>query len=469
MTRPVMCTLALLCLLTIGAAVAPRAAHAETKAFVYETDYSTGRLAAATLQPRALSCDVADTHQDATLRYFDGLLYVVNRFGGDNVQVIHPATYATLRQFSVGNGANPHDIAFASPTKAYVTRYETNDLWVVNPATGAHTGTISLAAFRDADGYCEMDRLHLVGPLLFVSLERIDRDNGYVPDDSGLVAVIDTRTDALVDCDPVAPGTQAIRLQLTNPFTAFQFDPLTSRLMIGCAGAFGALDGGVEWIDPVLLASGGVAVTEAALGGDVNDVVWGSAAKSWAITSEAGGNSHFVTWSAATGAKLATLWSPGAYSLTDAERAGDELWVCSNAFMNSRVRVFSAASGAVLGSDLLCSLPPVAVTFDAPSAQVASVVAEQPRVSLSLPHPSPARRSTAFSLTLAEEGEARIEAFDAAGRRVRTLLSGARPAGTSVVHWDLADDGGSRLPAGLYLVRAAASGAVSTRRVLVLP
>ena len=466
MFRPLIRAAILLLLLTTGTAMAARA---ETRAFVFGTDYFTGALMGATLQPRTPSCNVASVHSDASLRFHDGLLYVVNRFGGDNVQVIHPVTYATLRQFSVGNGSNPHDIAFASATKAYVTRYETNDLWVVNPATGAHTGTISLAAFRDADGFCEMDRLHVVGPLLFVSLERIDRDNGYVPDDSALVAVIDTRTDALVDCDPVAPGTQAIRLQLTNPFTTFQFDPLTSRLMIGCAGAFGALDGGIEWIDPVLLASGGVAVTEAALGGDVNDVVWGSAAKSWAITSAAGGASHLVTWSAVTGAKLATLWSPGTYALADADRAGDEVWVCSNAFMNERVRVFSATTDAAVGSDLLCSLPPVAVTFDAASAQVAGVAPDRPRVSLSLPFPSPARRSTTFSLTLAEEGVARVEAFDAAGRRVRTLLSGSRPAGPTVVTWDLADDGGARLPAGLYLVRGEALGAIGTRRVLILP
>ena len=191
---------------------AASSAHAQTKTFVYATDYSTGSLSAATLHPRSVACDVASPHSDASLRFYGGQLYVVNRFGGDNIQVVNPATYATVRQFTVGNGSNPHDIAFASATKAYVTRFQSNDLWIVNPSTGAHTGTISLAAFADPDGLCDMDRLHTVGPLLFVSLERIRTDQGYAPDDSGLVAVVDMRTDAIVDCDPAVPGAIAAAL-----------------------------------------------------------------------------------------------------------------------------------------------------------------------------------------------------------------------------------------------------------------
>ena len=43
--------------------------------------------------------------------------------GQDNIQIIDPAqNYATVHQFSTGNGSNPQDISFVSPTKAYVTR-----------------------------------------------------------------------------------------------------------------------------------------------------------------------------------------------------------------------------------------------------------------------------------------------------------------------------------------------------------
>lgn len=449
------------------AASAP-AAFAASKAFVFQSDYSTGSLSAHDVAPRTAHCDVASVNSDASMRWYDGRLYVVNRLGGDNVQVIDPATNATVKQFSVGNGSNPHDIAFASPTHAYVTRFDDTDLWIVNPVSGAHTGTIHLAGFADADGNPEMDRMMMVGPLLFVSLERIDRNNGYGPADTALVAVIDTRADTLVDCNPARPGVQAIPLQLRNPFTAFQYDPVARRLLIGCVGFFGALDGGIERIDPFALASGGVAITESALGGDVSDVVWGDAGKSWAIAADAGGNTRFMTWSATTGAVLNTLWNPGGYVLSDAElnNAG-EVWVCNNSFSTPRVRVFSAATDATLGSDVLCTLPAVSVTFDAQTGAATGVAPAATTLSFAPPAPSPAHATVRLDWSLAERANVQLVVFDPAGRRVRALVDVARAAGPGSVAWDLADDAGRRVAPGLYLVRLRAGGDAMTRRVIV--
>ena len=462
-------TLAVL-LVTLAFAARPAGA-ANSKAFVFQTDYTTGTLSAHDVAPRVAHCDVAGVNNDASMRWYGGKLYVVNRYGGDNVQVIDPATNATTLQFSVGNGANPHDIAFASPTKAYVTRFDATDLWIVNPVTGAHTGTISLARFADADGNPEMDRLMMVGPLLFVSLERIDRNNGYGPADTALVAVVDTRADTLLDCNPLRPGIQAIPLQLRNPFTAFQFDPATSRLLIGCAGFLGVLDGGIERIDPVNLVSDGVAITETALGGDVSDVVWGDASKSWAIVADVSGDTKLVSWSATTGHVLATLWDPHGYELAGAEKndAG-ELWVCDNSLSSPRVRVFSTATGLVTGSDITCVLPAVAVTFDATTGQVSSVAPAPAGAAafLAPPAPCPARAGTRFEFALARGAQIRLEVFDTSGRRVRTLADGAWAAGTGNVTWDLADEAGARVPPGLYLARLVAGGVSATRRVIVV-
>ena len=454
--------------LLVVAAASPSLA-APSKAFVFGTDWTTGSLSAVDLAPRTSHCDVSSPASDASLRFFGGRLYVVNRFGGDNVQVVNPATYATALQFSVGNGSNPHDIAFASATKAYVTRYESADLWIVNPQTGAHMGTISLAAFADADGNPEMDRLVMVGPLLFVSLERINRPGGYVPDDTALVAVVDTRADTLVDCDPALPGRQAIRLQLANPVTTFQFDRASSRLLIGCAGIYGVLDGGIEWIDPVNLASGGVAITEAELGGDVGDVVWRDAQKSYAIVADLAGNTSLVRWRATDGELLGTLWSPGGYSLSDAElNDAGELWVCRNSFSGSALRVYSVANDTQSGADLHCTLPPTAITFDAATAQVAGVAPGAAVLAFAPPSPNPARGTTRLSVTLAEAGEVRLEVVDAGGRRVRALAAGERAAGVHAFAWDLRDDGGRRVPPGLYLARCAAGGTALVRRVVAI-
>ena len=215
------------------------------RAYVVESDFSAGSFSVVNTATLVPACDVASIHSDARVRWYDGRVYVVNRAGADNIEVLDGTTYALVKQFSVGTGSNPYDIAFASATHAYVTRYESTDLWVVDPTTGAHTGTVSLAALADADGIPEMDHLEKVGPWLFVSLQRVDRNHGFQPTDTSLVAVIDTRTDQLVDCDPAAPGVQGIRLPRTNPVTPFVFDEPRTRLYLGCVGVYGLNDGGI--------------------------------------------------------------------------------------------------------------------------------------------------------------------------------------------------------------------------------
>src|SRR5262245_4298947 len=233
-------------MLCIVAAAAP-AWGAETRAFVLTTDFQTGSLSVANLDTRAVAKDVQPVHSDAVMRWYGGLLYVVNRFGQDNIQVIDPAQgYATVRQFSTGNGSNPQDICFISATKAYVTRYELGDLLIVNPATGASLGVIPLGAFADADGIPEMAHMVRVDRRVFVAIQRLDRNAGYQPTDKSLVAVIDAVADTVVDADSLTAGNQAIVLTGKNPYTTFAFDRASSRLLIGCAGAYGALDGGIE-------------------------------------------------------------------------------------------------------------------------------------------------------------------------------------------------------------------------------
>src|SRR5439155_7133734 len=115
--------LAALTALAASLPFAPPVRAAATRAFVLTSDYSSGGLSAVDLGTRAVSRDVATVYSDAVERWYQGRLYVVNRYGADNVQVIDPsAGYATVRQFSVGPGTNPQDIAFVSPTKAFVSR-----------------------------------------------------------------------------------------------------------------------------------------------------------------------------------------------------------------------------------------------------------------------------------------------------------------------------------------------------------
>jgi flagellar hook assembly protein FlgD len=60
-----------------------------------------------------------------------------------------------------------------------------------------------------------------------------------------------------------------------------------------------------------------------------------------------------------------------------------------------------------------------------------------------------------------------VEAYDVAGRHVRTLATGEHEAGENTLVWDLRDDDGRALGTGVYLVRARIGDQNFTRRVIV--
>ncbi len=445
------------------------AGAAQSTAFIAATDYVTGALAAIDLDTRAVSTDVASIHSDATLRWFGGLLYVVNRYGQDNIQVIDPAqNYATIRQFSTGNGSNPQDIAFVSPTKAYVSRYASADLLIVDPSdpNGNPQSTLSLGAFADGDGIPEMARMIRVERWLFVACQRL---TNFAPSNPSFVVVVDTQTDTVLDVDPSQPGIQAIPLVGRNPTTAFAFDRQGTRLLIGCAGAFGALDGGIELLDPVSFESLGYAITEAALGGDVGDVAWKSASHSYALVSGSS-SSELVSWNPQNGTKIGTPYSVSTgFSLPDCElNDRGELYLCDASFTAPGVLIFSTANDALIAGPLDTDLPPNQVTFDGESNLITGVPRSSSETLLSVPWPNPARDAARLALTLAQGAFVRVEILDLSGRRVRRLAEGQWPAGRTEMTWDLSDDRGRPQAPGLYWVRAQVGAAAASRSFVVL-
>jgi hypothetical protein len=82
--------------------------------------------------------------------------------------------------------------------------------------------------------------------------------------------------------------------------------------------------------------------------------------------------------------------------------------------------------------------------------------------------PNPGRSATEFRFALARPAGARLEIFDARGRRVRTLLDGPQAPGAHVVRWNGCDAAGRRLPAGVYLTRLETATGTSTLKLALL-
>ena len=189
-------------------------------------------------------------------------VYQIGRFGTDTITRFDPVdTSITDYQYSVNQdgdaSANPQAIAFLSSAKAYVTRYGSNALWIINPdATSEEAfkiGEIDLSAYDD-DGIPNMTNAIIVGNKLFVLLERLE---GFVPSKVAYLAVIDTETDTEIQTNQGSDGLAGIELSVVNP-TALQYNETTGEIYVVGRGNYfenSAVttdfhSGGIEVIDP---------------------------------------------------------------------------------------------------------------------------------------------------------------------------------------------------------------------------
>lgn len=93
----------------------------------------------------------------------------------------------------------------------------------------------------------------------------------------------------------------------------------------------------------------------------------------------------------------------------------------------------------------------------------------EPRFAIQPIRPNPARGEASLQLELSEPSRITVEVLDAAGRRVRTLLSGRElEAGVHRVDWDGRSDADAPRPGGIYWIRARAPCGALTRKLVLL-
>jgi hypothetical protein len=317
---------------------------------VVTTDYGSGGLSEVSADSTGtVRQDLASIHPDAVARVYDGLVYVINRAGADNVQVIDPENgYATIRQFSVGPGTNPHDIAMIAADRAYVSRNGSDGLLEVDPRTGAPRDTISLRRFADADSVPDMDRLFYQAPYLYITVARIDFGGAtYLPIAPSYLVVLDTRTNTLVDVDEAAPGIQAIPLAGLNPSAPMIWDG--TSLLIPEVGTYDALDGGVEKVDLATRRSTGWLTREEDLGGNLIDFALGPNDRGYATIADLSSITVLVAFDTKTGARLEPIHTSAGYNLADlAVTPCGYLLVCDLSMTTPGLRIFDASTGRVI-------------------------------------------------------------------------------------------------------------------------
>ena len=338
-------------------------------AFTTTTDYQTGSASVVTADDSVLTAinDVASLHSDALVRSFGGYIYVLNRQGADNIQVIDPLDgFRTRRQFSTGNGSDPEDIVFQHTGRAFVTRYNEDQMWIVNPNSGQRTGQIDFSWLADADLVPEMAHMVKVGNRVFVAVQRLDRNTPFF-DPSGIsyVAVFDALTEQFIDAELATPGKQAIKLTGTNPFGELVYNSFSGQVWVPEVGFFGVKDGGIELINPGSLVKSGIVISENTLGGDVTDVVALDANRGAAIVSDANFNTLLVGFDLTTPTTIDTIYAPGSFALQDAERSRDgRIFVSDRSLALPGIRVFRGSDHTQITTNPIdVGLPPSDIEF----------------------------------------------------------------------------------------------------------
>ena len=82
--------------------------------------------------------------------------------------------------------------------------------------------------------------------------------------------------------------------------------------------------------------------------------------------------------------------------------------------------------------------------------------------------PNPVVGAGSIQFNLAAGGRVRLSLFDAAGRRVRSLVDGAFAAGPHVAPWDGRSDQGTPLSAGVYFARLEGPEGIATAKVVLM-
>ena len=189
-------------------------------------DFSSGAVSLVNFEaPFAAQNNLSpNASSDILVRSGGNHYFVIERFDANRVKrfsVSNPSTPVyTYSTQDVGDTtqSNPADLVILSPTKAYLLRYGSDVMWIVNPSATIEAafkiGEIDLSHYDTADNVPEMTAGLIQDGLLYVVLQRLENFSAVK---SGYVAVIDTINDQEIDTDNITTNLPGIELPVRNP------------------------------------------------------------------------------------------------------------------------------------------------------------------------------------------------------------------------------------------------------------
>jgi hypothetical protein len=102
------------------------------------------------------------------------------------------------------------------------------------------------------------------------------------------------------------------------------------------------------------------------------------------------------------------------------------------------------------------------------AGQTSGIDPSTPALSFSSAWPNPARQTAHWEYAMPQVTLLQVDVFDVTGRHVHTVASGERAAGRGELSWDLHDDRGRPVGAGLYFVKTRLGTMEWTKRLIVV-
>jgi hypothetical protein len=258
---------------------------ASTKSIVAVTtsyDFSSGNIGLYSISDTTEYKNLFSIWKDNDIRTNDGAMYVLERYGKDNVlkiigSIITDTT--VIYERNIGASVNIQDIAFISSTKAYVTKLGSSQVTIIDPSTGLKSSrTIDLSVFNtyagtdSADIIPYMSRGLYYNGKVYIACQRLKGAYMLAADTSKII-VINATTDSVI---------KAINLMYKNPQELSIFN---GKLYVGSLGLYAVNDAGIEEIDLATDIDIGSIANESDFPGDIASIIVVSDTKGYAVIS----------------------------------------------------------------------------------------------------------------------------------------------------------------------------------------
>lgn len=343
--------------------------------------------------------------------------YVVNS-GANDIQVIDLATVNTVHHIDVGSGTNPFAMDFINDTLAAVSLLLTNQVAFVNLNSGQIETTVTVGTGPEGLRYHD--------GRVFVANSGFN-GAGYDP---GIVSIIDLNPPGVTPV-PVALNPQSVDIAPDG------------RVVVACTGDYGNVTGRVNVIDPATAS-----VVDSALANTfITAVAVNSQGKAYLATFGFG----VLVYDLNTGIFERDVADPLPGGPGIAFDAVDNAYLTD--FGNDSVYVYSPTHQRLHAYAV--GDGPLSIAIYEPGGN--SIAPEDRTVAqqfLLYPNfPNPFNPETTIRFDLRRSLPVRLEVYNLAGQRIRTLVNGRLSAGLHAVQWDGHNDAGIPAPSGIYFYR----------------